>query len=48
MLRTGRIVTRHPQTGTVEREKADSMFTQVNVRGVNRLGESLYERGIER
>jgi len=23
------------------------MFTQVNVRGVNRLGESLYERGID-
>ena len=40
--------TRHPQTGTVERQTAASMFTQVNVRGVNRLGESLYERGIER
>ncbi len=35
-----------PNLGTAEREKADSMFTQVNVRGVNRLGQSLDERGI--
>jgi hypothetical protein len=29
--------TRHPQTGTVERQTAASMFTQVNVHGVSRL-----------
>jgi len=29
--------TRHPQTGTVERQKAGSMFTQVNVHVISRL-----------
>jgi hypothetical protein len=33
--------TRHPQTGTVERQTAASMFTQVNVRGISRLDQFL-------
>ncbi len=33
--------TLHPQTGTVERQKAASMFTQVNVRGISRLDQFL-------
>lgn len=41
--------TRHPQTGTVERQQAASMFTQVNVHGVSRLDQFLKNvRGSER
>jgi hypothetical protein len=40
--------TRHPQVGNCGTPDGASMFTPVNVRCVNRLGESLDEHGIER
>jgi hypothetical protein len=40
--------TRHPQIGNCGAPDGASMFTQVNFHCVNKLGESLYERGIER
>jgi len=40
--------TRHPQVGNCGAPNGASMFTQVHFRCVNRLGESLDERGIER
>jgi hypothetical protein len=40
--------TRHPQVGNCGAPDGAAMFTHVNFRCVNRLGESLDERGIER
>jgi hypothetical protein len=40
--------TRHPQVGNCGAPDGASMFTQVNSHCVNKLGESFYERGIDR
>ena len=45
VLRTGRILTRHPQIGNCEAPDEVSMFTQVNFRCINKVGCSLNERG---